>query len=112
MYITVVIISYNEKEYLEQAVNSCISQKINDNCKLEIIIGNDGSNDGSIELIENLKKKYPNIINYFANSRNKEEKYVPSIRVSNVIKKALEISKGDYLQILSCDDILCDDENI
>ena len=47
--ISIIIVSYNEIEYIEEAIESCLSQKgIND---YEIIIGDDGSTDGSINLI-------------------------------------------------------------
>lgn len=47
--VSMLIISYNEKEYLSQAVNSALMQSY---ANKEIIIGDDGSKDGSIELIE------------------------------------------------------------
>ena len=43
-----IIVSYNEKEYLPQAIDNCLNQMFQD---LEIIVGDDGSTDGSYELI-------------------------------------------------------------
>ena len=51
--VSVLIISYNEKEYLSQAVNSALMQNY---ANKEIIIGDDGSEDGSVGLIEQLVK--------------------------------------------------------
>ena len=51
--------SYNEKEYLEEAIQSCLCQDVSD---FEIIIGDDGSSDGSIELFEAYAAKFPKII--------------------------------------------------
>lgn len=50
-------------------------------------------------------------VNYFINDRN-DGISIPSIRVSNTIKKALNISKGDYCVIISGDDIFLDKDFI
>ena len=101
--ISIIIVSYNEKEYLNECLNSCMLQKeYND---IEIIIGDDGSDDGSIDYIKDICSKNNGIIKYFVMDRN-EEYYVPSLRVSNVIKRALSMTTGDYCLILSGDDKL------
>ena len=51
--------SYNESEYLPQAIDSILSQTFQD---IEIVIGYDGSDDGSIELI----KRYCNYSGYMS----------------------------------------------
>jgi len=101
--LTFIIISYNEKEYLEQAVQSCMSQNLED---YEIIIGDDGSSDGSIEIIENYTKKNPEIIKYFVSDRTGvvTKDVIASLRVSDVIQRALTMASGEYCVILSGDD--------
>ena len=42
--ISIILVSYNEKQYLIDALESCIKQNIE--CNYEIIIGDDGSDDG------------------------------------------------------------------
>lgn len=98
-----IIISYNEKEYLTEAIESCFGQKQDD---FEIIIGDDGSNDGSIEIIENYATKHPNIIKYFVSDRTGicKETLIASLRVSAVIERALKMASGEYCVILSGDD--------
>ena len=58
--ISVVLISYNEKDYIENAINSIVKQEFayyaGRGVNLEIIIGDDGSDDGSLELIEKIEK--------------------------------------------------------
>jgi len=56
MKVSIIVISYNEKLFLQEAFDSCLSQKLN--YDYEIIIGDDGSNGGSIELILEHEKKY------------------------------------------------------
>ena len=55
--ISIILVSYNEKQYLIDALESCIKQNIE--CNYEIIIGDDGSDDGSIDIIKEYKSRYP-----------------------------------------------------
>lgn len=95
--VTMIIISYNEKEYLSRAIGSCLRQTYKNK---EIIVGDDGSTDGSLDLI----KSYEGL-RYFVMSRDeKPECIIPSIRVSNIIKRAIDLTDGKYYVILSGDD--------
>lgn len=98
-----IIISYNEAEYLEYAIESCFKQQIEN---FEVIIGDDGSNDGSISIIEKYAEKYPEIIKYFVSDREgiSPKNVIASLRVSAVIERALSIASGEYCVILSGDD--------
>ena len=98
-----IIISYNEKEYLGNAINSCLKQNLEN---FEIIIGDDGSEDGSVALIENYARKYPEIIKYFVSNREGIciSNVIASLRVSDVIERALTMASGKYCIILSGDD--------
>lgn len=103
---SVIITSYNEKEYLSEAIESCLSQTFKN---IEIIIGDDGSDDGSIELIESYCAAYPTTIKHFVMERPFDtEKFIPCLRASNIIKHALTQAKGKYINILSGDDYFCD----
>lgn len=103
MKLSFIVVSYNEREYLEQAVQSCLDQNVEDS---EIIIADDGSDDGSIELIKELAQRHPKKIRYIIHDRSDvvPGKIIPPIRVSNGIKRALAIAKGRYCQMLSGDD--------
>lgn len=102
--ISIIIISYNELEYLEDAIKSCLNQDIIDD--IEIVIGDDGSDDGSIGLINRYSRKYSNIIKYFIMDRSdiNTKMIIPSIRVSNIIKRAMDYVTGEYIMIMSGDD--------
>lgn len=105
MKLSLLILSYNEAQYLPQALESCLGQDIAD---CEIIVGDDGSSDGSIELIQSYAKKHPDRIRYFVMDRSDAlpGKVIPSLRASNVLRRALEMARGDYCLILSGDDYL------
>lgn len=98
-----VIISYNEKEYLTEAIESCFKQNLED---FEIVIGDDGSSDGSVEIIEKYATAYPDIVKYFVSDRSDvcKETLIASLRVSAVIERALKMATGEYCVILSGDD--------
>lgn len=101
--LSVIIISYNEYAYLERAIKSCLRQCSEVN--LEIIIGDDGSQDGSIDLIKKYSEEYPSVISYFVQERViGSEGVIPSVRVSDIFKKAFAMSKGRYILLLSGDD--------
>jgi glycosyltransferase involved in cell wall biosynthesis len=100
MKLSIIIVSYNESRFLEKAVGSCLDQDYDD---YEIIIGDDGSDDGSVDIIKRYAET--NNIKYFVMERNAKY-YIPSIRVSDIIKRALEIADGQYVCVLSGDDFL------
>lgn len=95
MKITVYIPTHNYGRYIEKAIQSVISQTIND---WELVIINDGSVDDTNEIL----KKYFNH---------------PKVRIIEQVKKglavsnniALRISNGNYIMRLDADDYL--DEN-
>lgn len=91
--ITIVIPCYNDEEYIERCILSCINQTYKN---LEIIVVNDGSKDSSPEIINRLANSDDRIIVI-----NKENGGLSSAR-----NKALEIFKGDYIYFLDADDYL------
>lgn len=55
--LSVCLITYNQKQYVRQAIESIIMQETTFSC--EIIIADDGSTDGTREIIEEFVNKYP-----------------------------------------------------
>lgn len=106
MMLSVIIISYNEAEYLPGAIESCLTQNFSGD--YEIIIGDDGSSDESLSIIQKYEEKYPNKIRHFVMERGDEADIIASVRVSNVIKRGLDDASGKYITILSGDDCFCD----
>ena len=114
MKISIIVVSYNEAGYLAECLDSCLRNlrafpKPGD---CEIIIGDDGSNDGSLEIIRSYQEKYPDLIRFFVMERNISGNFVPSFRVSNLIKRAIGLSRGQYLQIISGDDLLLGEDKL
>ncbi len=107
MKLSIILASYNEAQYLPQAVASCRNLGLSD---YEVIIGDDGSNDGSIELIQDWHMEDPEHIRFFVQDRSDTTDLIASLRVSNLLFRAMEMATGDYLVILSGDDYFYETE--
>ncbi|SHJ49516.1 Glycosyltransferase involved in cell wall bisynthesis [Hathewaya proteolytica DSM 3090] len=95
--ITVGVINYNYKHYMDKAVSSILSQTYDN---IEIIIVDDCSNDGSIDLINEYEKKHMNIKGIYHDKNSGS-----SVKAC---RELIEKAKGEYLFILSSDDFLRD----
>ena len=58
--VSILLLTYNQKEFIAQAINSIIEQKVN--FDYEVLIGDDCSTDGTCEIVNSCEKKYPNLI--------------------------------------------------
>lgn len=89
--VSVIIPTYNSKQYLTETVNSVLSQTYT---PIDIIIVNDGSTDGTEVLFPNFEKQ--GITCYTQKNQG----------ASAARNFGLSIAKGDYIQFLDADDIL------
>jgi glycosyltransferase involved in cell wall biosynthesis len=96
--ISVCLITYNHAPFITQAIESILMQK--HGFSWELIIADDGSSDGTTEIILEFKNKYPDLIR-------------PIIREKNVgafqnWKEMLNAAKGKYIAYLEGDDYWTD----
>ena len=56
---SVIVASYNQARFLRNAVNSILNQSLR---SFELIIVDDGSTDGTREVISELQSQHPNMI--------------------------------------------------
>ena len=54
--VSIAIVTYNQKEFLKECIESCLAQ---DYPYIEIVVADDGSNDGTHELLNEYDKTYP-----------------------------------------------------
>jgi len=103
--LSVCITCYNQIEYIVRAVESVRNQKMN--FPYEILIGDDGSNDGSYQLII---EKYGDIdnIRIFQQDRDENTHEFPNFRHARLIIKLLKEVRGEYFIVLDGDDYYCD----
>lgn len=89
--VSVVVPVYNAEKYIVQCLNSIINQTLEE---IEVIVINDGSEDGSLEKIQEIRKKDDRI--RVINQENKG----PAFARNRGIKDA----KGKYLALWDADD--------
>lgn len=102
IYLSILVTTYNIEACIESTINSIFSEKIR--YPYEILIGDDGSSDKSIEIIKSLRNKYPELIDYFVMPREGDKKYLPIQRASRNRLNLLKHAKGKYLIYLDGDD--------
>lgn len=66
--VAVCITSYNQKEYIEDALKSVLHQKTD--FPFLIVVGDDFSTDGSVELLKKYQREYPEIIKLVLQKEN------------------------------------------
>ena len=92
--ISVIVPVYNTEEYLDQCISSLIQQEYKD---LEILLVDDGSTDGSAEILDQWRVRDPRIIVIHCDN---------NIGVSAARNIGLERSTGDYIAFVDSDDWL------
>lgn len=97
--VSVTIITYNQKRYISQAIDSVLAQSYPG--ELEIIIRDDCSNDGTAQLVKEYEAAYNNIIAICLTKNTYRLGVEP---MSAVMKHAT----GDYIFLLEGDDYWTD----
>ncbi|CEK31312.1 glycosyl transferase [[Clostridium] sordellii] len=92
--VSIIVPVYNVKPYLNKCMDTLVNQTLNE---IEIIVVNDGSTDGSIDIIKKYKEKYPNKIVVI----DKGNEGVGEARNSGI-----KIAKGEYLGFVDSDDYI------
>ena len=91
---TIIMPVYNREEYIEQAIQSVLSQKTVFNYKL--VIADDSSSDNSMQIAERYKEVYPDIIETLYSDKN------VGLLANNI--RVWENMKSDYFCVLDPDD--------
>ncbi|ADG70800.1 glycosyltransferase family 2 protein [Brachyspira murdochii] len=95
--VSIIILVYNTKQYLEKCLNSVINQTLKE---IEIICIDDKSTDNSIDIIKNFQK-IDNRIILIENKKNMGMGYNRDV--------GIKIAKGEYIGFVDSDDYI--DEN-
>lgn len=94
--LTIICIVYNHDEYLRQALEGFINQETK--FKYEILIHDDASTDGSVEIIKEYQGKYPDRIRTILQKENQHSK---GVRIFDIISKEV---KSKYIALCEGDD--------
>lgn len=96
--VSVVIVTYNQVAFIEDTVLSAMRQACS--FPFEIIVADDGSNDGARELLKGLQIKYPDILRLIFNEKN--------MMVTKNYFNAFMEARGKYIAPLDGDDLWID----
>ncbi len=98
MLFSLLVTNYNHAEHLEELIVSIVNQAYDD---WEIIFVDDASTDGSMELFEQLCKKYQILRDCITSARHaKNQGY------GKALATATDQAQGDYFCIVDADDVL------
>lgn len=94
MKVSVVVITYNHADYIDQALRSVYEQDVD--FEFEVIISEDASTDGTREIIQDWRDHYPERTRLLLSDRN--------IKSNRVVSRGFAAARGDYVALLDGDD--------
>ena len=100
--VSICCITYNHAKYIAEAIDSFLMQKLD--YKYEILIHDDASTDGTVKIIKEYEKRFPNIIKPIYQKENQYSKGNIRINYEYNIKRA----KGKYIALCEGDDYWTD----
>jgi glycosyltransferase involved in cell wall biosynthesis len=108
--VSVILITYNHKDFIKESIEGILSQVTD--FEFEILIGDDGSTDGTREICIEYAMKYPNNIRLILHSQEN----VISVKgkksgIFQIVYNHL-MSRGKYVAICSGDDVWTDTKKI
>ena len=94
MKLSIIIPAYNVEQFLPKCLDSIFEQNCSD---FEVIVVNDGSNDGTLALLESYAGKHFNL-NVITQD---------NAGMSTARNRGLEVAQGEYVMFVDSDDWLC-----
>jgi glycosyltransferase involved in cell wall biosynthesis len=92
MQVSVIVPMYNVENYIKECLDSLVNQTLKD---MEVIVVNDGSTDGGVEIVESYCKKYPDLIRLVHKENG---------GLSDARNYGIPYAKGKYIGFLDSDD--------
>lgn len=89
--ISIILCSYNQDEFIQDAIDSALGQSY---ARIELVIIDNGSTDRSKELLRS----------YASNNKVRLLVFQDNDKVTKRLNEGIKISKGDYISILYADD--------
>jgi len=100
--VSILCITYNQEDFVRQALESFVTQKTNFN--FEVIIGDDHSTDRTTSIIAEFEKKFPKTIRPIYRNKN--------IGISNNLFDIFQKANGEYISMCAGDDFFTDTQKI
>jgi glycosyltransferase involved in cell wall biosynthesis len=94
--------AYNHEKYIGEAISSALAQRAN--FEFEIVIGDDHSTDGTLEIALDFAKRYPSTVRVLAHDRN--------VGIWDNDQTILRACRGEYIAWLEGDDVWTSTEKL
>ena len=108
--ISVLVTFYNQERYVDDALRSIFMQETS--FPFQVIVGDDGSNDGTVEKVKQWQSKYPGRIRIVIQERDNNKNYKGVIRVSRNRLSLLKLVDTPYFAYLDGDDYYTDKKKL
>ena len=105
--ITVVIMTYNQKDYIAKAIDSVLSQEID--VDFDVLVHDDCSDDGTYQIILDKQKEYPKKIKII---RQESRKFLIDSFNMMIYKYVVPHIKSKYVACCDGDDYWCDNSKL
>ena len=99
--LSVIVANHNHEEYLDECLKSILGQTLKD---LEVVVFDDASTDGSVDLIREWQRREPERIQLIPGRRQRGPAFARNQAIKN--------SRGRYLTTLDADDIYYDPDKL
>ena len=93
--ISVIIPVYNGEKHIKRCIDSVLVQKGVEATDLDILLLNDGSKDGSLEILEKYRNEYPEIIRVIDQE---------NVGVAKTRNKGINLAQAEYTMFIDQDD--------
>ena len=104
--VSISVLTYNQRDYVSRALDSILEQRVD--FEYEIIVGDDGSTDGTRAVLLDYQRRFPDRIQLILHPRHYEDE-VPG-RTNNLTN--LQNCRGKYTAILDGDDYWTDPDKL
>ena len=100
--VSVCMTTYNHEQYIVQAIESVLSQRVN--FAVEVVIGEDCSTDNTLAICREYEAKYPECIRIVTSENN--------IGMHANYRRTIEACRGKYIAMLDGDDYFTDPDKL
>lgn len=97
--VSICIFTYNHSKYIRQTIDGALSQTYEN---FEIVIADDCSNDGNLDIIYEYQKKFPSIINVVVGLTN--------TGITANANRGISACRGSYIAMVGGDDVIFPDK--
>ena len=92
--VSITMPAYNEEDNIEKTIRECMETLRKEQISGEIIVSNDGSQDGTLAILKKLKAEFNNLVLIDLEQ---------NLGYGGALKKAIDISKGRYVVTIDSD---------